>query len=102
MVRPNPTTITRYIKLIAKDIIHTLNDPRFEFKLSTDVFYHYLTCDYFRIQCIFNAYSPFILDSIIDESLNHEVIKAAFIQHYKIYRNYLIQKQINYKAIKQQ
>ena len=94
MIQPKLSHIERYIDLISSDIINLLENPRFERESSISIFYRYLSNDRSRIQNMFNAYSNFILDSIVDESMNHANIKSAFAKHHTKYRNHIIQKQM--------
>ena len=55
--------------------------------------YRYLTSDYSRIKNVFDAYSTFIIDSIIDECMNDKNIKAVFLEHYNKYKECTIHKQ---------
>lgn len=92
MIQPKPTSLKRYIRLISSDVIKLLESPKYIYELSSSVFYNYLVNDRFRIQCMFDAYSVFILDSIVDESMNHMDIRVAFTEHYMKYKNYITRK----------
>ena len=93
MIQPKPTSLKRYIRLISSDVIKLLESPKYIYELPSSVFYQYLVNDRFRIQCMFDAYSVFILDSIVDESMNYMDIRVAFTEHYMKYKNYITRKQ---------